>query len=42
VQLSDSMRAHNRQTVFDNLLQEFGASYFFYYRFTIAEPATSP
>ncbi len=42
VELSDSMQARNRQAVFQNLLQEFGTSYFFYYRFTIAQPAASP
>jgi len=34
-QLSDSMRPANRETVYQQLLQEFGTSYFFYYRFTV-------
>ncbi len=42
VQISDSTQAHNRQAVFQDLLREFGTSYFFYYRFTIAEPAAGP
>jgi hypothetical protein len=40
VQLSDSMQPANRQAVLQQLLREFGTSYFFYYRFTMAEPAT--
>ncbi len=35
VQLSDSMRPANREAVYPQLLQEFGTSYFFYYRFTV-------
>jgi hypothetical protein len=35
VQLSDSMRPANREVVYPQLLQEFGTSYFFYYRFTV-------
>lgn len=42
VQLSDSMQPNNRHAVFQQLLQEFGASYFFYYRFTISAPPTTP
>ena len=35
VKLSDSMRPDNRETAYPQLLQEFGTSYFFYYRFTV-------
>jgi len=38
VQLNNAMEAGNRQTMFQQLLREFGTSYFFYYRFTIARP----
>ena len=32
---SDSFRqAHNRQVVLQQLIREFGTSYFFYYKFT--------
>lgn len=39
VQLDNSMRGPNRQAVLRRLLREFGASYFFYYRFTVAGQA---
>jgi len=42
LQLNDSMQAHNRQAVLQRLVQEFGTSYFFYYRFTVSSPAANP
>jgi hypothetical protein len=36
------MQAHNRQAVLQRLVQEFGTSYFFYYRFTVSSPAANP
>jgi len=34
LQLYNSMQAHNRQVVLQQLIREFGTSYFFYYKFT--------
>jgi hypothetical protein len=34
VRLYNSMQAHNRQVVLQQLIREFGTSYFFYYKFT--------
>jgi hypothetical protein len=39
VQLDASLRGPNRQAVLRRLLREFGTSYFFYYRFTVASQA---
>jgi hypothetical protein len=39
VQLNNSLSAQNRATVLQQLVHEFGTSYFFYYRFTLAQPA---
>jgi hypothetical protein len=41
VQLSDSMGPGNREAVFQRLFQEFGTSYFFYYRFTVLTTTAS-
>ena len=42
VQCVNSMQAHNRQAVLQDLLREFGTSYFFYHRFAVSRPAASP
>ena len=42
VRLYNSMQPQNRQAVLQRLIQEFGTSYFFYYRFTISRPAGTP
>jgi hypothetical protein len=39
VRIYNSMQPQNRQIVLRQLIREFGASYFFYYRFTISRPA---
>jgi len=39
VRVYNSMQPLNRQAVLQQLIREFGTSYFFYYRFTISKPA---
>jgi len=42
VQMDSAMKGPNSQAVFQQMLNEFGASYFFYYRFAIAGQAKEP
>jgi hypothetical protein len=42
VRLNDSMQTHNRQAVLEQLVREFGTSYFFYYRFEIRRASAPP
>ncbi|MBN2315985.1 MAG: hypothetical protein JXM79_18810 [Sedimentisphaerales bacterium] len=39
VRMYNSMQPQNRQIVLQQLIREFGMSYFFYYRFTVSSPA---
>ncbi len=39
VKLCNSMQGPNRQDILQQLIREFGTSYFFYYRFTVSRPA---
>jgi hypothetical protein len=42
VRLYHSIQPQNRQVVLQQLIREFGTSYFFYYRFTISRQAGTP
>ena len=42
VRLHHSIQPQNRQVVLQQLIREFGTSYFFYYRFTISRQAGTP
>jgi hypothetical protein len=42
VQLNNSLRMSNQEPLLQQLAREFGTSYFFYYRFTLSRPASSP
>ena len=42
VRLYHSMQSQNRQVVLQQLIREFGTSYFFYYRFTVSRQAKTP
>ncbi len=42
VQLNNSLRVSHPEPALQQLAQEFGTSYFFYYRFTLSRPASNP
>ncbi|MFC1634977.1 DUF6057 family protein [Planctomycetota bacterium] len=42
VRLYNSMQPQNRQAVLQQLVREFGTSYFFYYRFTVSRQTGTP
>ncbi len=42
VRLNQSLSADDREAALQQLVGEFGTSYFFYYAFTISKPASNP